>query len=122
MNVGFYSVYFFYFLVGFDFNIIYSTQIISILENIVVLWNAQDFNSQELENVHEKCRNKNMFQASVNILACYGIRRDCFQQFVSTLIFINHQNCRKIDSFSNFEVIPICQGHIAFDYNYTRNV
>ena len=77
-----------YLLIFFDFNVIYASRVLKMLEDKLVLWNSRVLNSQENLSVHGRRRYAiEMFQAYVDILKCYYICNVCFQHFVSTLVF-----------------------------------
>ena len=88
MGAPFSSAYTVYFLIIFDVNIIYVIRIIRLLTNKVDLWNSQHLNLPEREDIPEINCCTRLFQAYVDILECYNIHKDSFQQFVSNLPFI----------------------------------
>ena len=75
-----------YFLIFFDFNVIYASRVFKMLEDKLVLWNRRLLNSQKVINMHRRRHSMEMFQTYVGILECYYICNVCFQHFVSTLI------------------------------------
>ena len=78
-----FSVYAIYFLIIFDFNVIYFMRVMRLLENELDLWNIQHLNLHEREDKYEINYCTTMFQAYVDILKCYNSHKDSFQQFVS---------------------------------------
>ena len=86
-NLGalFSAVYVSYFFIIFDFNIIYTVRIIRFLEQKVVLWNIREFNSLEIEDMHEGKYSSRVFEAYSEILECYEFFKHNFQVFVRIL-------------------------------------
>lgn len=83
LGAPFSCIYVCYLLVFFDFNMVYATRIVKLLENQVCLWSDQVLNSRALEDTQRNC-SKKVFQTYVDILECYNTYKACFQQFVST--------------------------------------
>ena len=72
-----------YFLVVFDFNIVYATRLVKLLEKQVSLWSIQVLNSRGFEDTQREDYYKKAFQVYVEILECYSTCKLCFQKLVS---------------------------------------
>ena len=83
MGVPVLSVYAIYFLMCFDFNIVYAMRVIHILENKVELWKFQNFNFKESDTVFHEIDCSRVFQVYVEMFECYDKFKHNFQQFVS---------------------------------------
>ena len=74
--------------VFFDFNILYATRVLKMLETKIVQWNLKILNTLNIEDTTENHYNKEILKAYVGILECYEIHKKCFQLFVSTFLLI----------------------------------
>ena len=83
MGASFSSIYVAYFLVFYDFNIVYATRILKLLENQVCLWSFKVTICRELEDTQTENDYKKVFQAYVEILECYRSYKVCYQPLVS---------------------------------------
>lgn len=70
-------------LIFMNYNIIYATRVIKLLEDKVILWNIQALHSLNIGEILKQRHCEKVFQAYASILECYDIHKDCFQQLVS---------------------------------------
>lgn len=84
LHVPLFGIICFYSLFSFDFNIIYATRLLKMLEDKVILWNLRAVSFQAA-NKHDKVNSRKMFEAFVDVLQCDVIFKMCFQQFVSEI-------------------------------------
>ncbi|PZC77085.1 hypothetical protein B5X24_HaOG200735 [Helicoverpa armigera] len=78
-----------YLLVLFDIYIIYCFRLMKFMEDKVHLWKSKLESSEEFD-VCKFC--EIMFESYVDILKCYDMIKDCFQRFVSMILFFNVSN------------------------------
>lgn len=83
IQLSFEYMFYAYFLLIFDLNIVCAIRIFNLLENKVILWNIRILRFHEIERT-DPSYGKKLFQAYFNILKCYEIHKVCVQQFVST--------------------------------------
>ena len=79
-GLPFYSVFYCYLAVVFDFNIIYAMRLIKLLENKMNQWNCFVTNFQKLDSHNFSTKE---FKAFVDILTCYDLHKNSFQPLVS---------------------------------------
>ncbi|PZC73334.1 hypothetical protein B5X24_HaOG200858 [Helicoverpa armigera] len=70
-------------LSSFDFNVVYATRLLRLLEYQLVLWNNRFFKLRETSDIRDKDIIQKLFNAYANILECYDIIKISFQHYVS---------------------------------------
>ena len=83
-------------LSNFDINIIYVTRLIQLLKVKVDLWNIQVLQYQGMEDRDREDHCKRMFRAYGNVLLCYEILKNSFQQMVSSNFLRISRTCMTV--------------------------
>ncbi|PZC73336.1 hypothetical protein B5X24_HaOG200860 [Helicoverpa armigera] len=82
VGLSHYFIYISFIITVFDFNIIYATRLLGILENKLLLWSNNVLDLREIGEIYDENYCRNMYLAYVDILKCYELHKVCFQEYI----------------------------------------